>query len=445
MKMKNIIILITTVLCIVSCGRMDSSVVDYKKTVTQHKWKKYEYVDTCTTRYAVVHDWNGRCGIYDLKKKLNLTELEYRELSFSKIVKAEDGDDIAVFEGLKGHNKMMITFRPSGYSTKSCLPDHNMMYSLDSCRTIDNELSDLCRNLLKGDMEGAEGLYGQVLVMDSKTGNIKAWIALEDAIQNGHFANAPLLKKQLCSDPLKAIVAVHSLVENNISWTDSVDTKCGIDSVGDLRVMDYSWTRGGYGKVSYLDGFKIHSNVAMAHAIGETQPISMKHEWDYVANSPREYDALEIANIYNVIANDGEKEIPYSSVNTDSIRILPIMADVSEKDIKTAKMLKEYLKATLQDGGIGSKWTTKEVDLSGDYVVQYNCRPTLYDNNVKDLEKYYSKEGLQTYTQLIFTGYFPSDNPQYTICVTMDKKGKPIYGKLISNTVNRVVEYLSKH
>ena len=121
------------------------------------------------------------------------------------------------------------------------------------------------------------------------------------------------------------------------------------------------------------------------------------------------------------------------------------MADVSEKDIKTAKMLKEYLKATLQDGGIGSKWTTKEVDLSGDYVVQYNCRPTLYDNNVKDLEKYYSKEGLQTYTQLIFIGYFPSDNPQYTICVTMDKKGKPIYGKLISNTVNGVVEYLSKH
>ena len=61
------------------------------------------------------------------------------------------------------------------------------------------------------------------------------------------------------------------------------------------------------------------------------------------------------------------------------------------------------------------------------------------------MEKYYSKEGLQTYTQLIFTGYFPSDNPQYTICVTMDKKGKPIYGKLISNTVNGVVEYLSKH
>ena len=341
--MKNFIILITTFLCIVSCGRMDTSIVDYKKTVTQHKWKKYEYVDTCTTRYAVVHDWNGRCGIYDLKKKLNITELEYRKLSLSKVVKADDGDDIAVFEGLKGHSKMMITLRPSGHSTKTCLPDHDMMYSLDSCRTIDGELSDVCRNLLKSDMEGAEGIYGQVLVMESKTGNIKAWIALEDAIQNGHYANAALLKKQLCSDPMKSLVAVHYMVENNISWSDSVDTKCGIDSVGDLKVMDYSWTRGGYGKVSYLDGFKIHSNFAMAHAISKSQPFSMKHEWDFIANSPREHDALEIANIYNVIGLIGEDVVPYASVNTDSIKMLSMTEEASEIDIETAKMLKEYL------------------------------------------------------------------------------------------------------
>ena len=66
--MKNIIILITTVLSIVSCGRMDSSVVDYKKTVTQHKWKKYEYVDTCTTRYAVVHDGMVAVAFMTLKR-----------------------------------------------------------------------------------------------------------------------------------------------------------------------------------------------------------------------------------------------------------------------------------------------------------------------------------------------------------------------------------------
>ena len=40
---------------------------------------------------------------------------------------------------------------------------------------------------------------------------------------------------------------------------------------------------------------------------------------------------------------------------------------------------------------------------------------------------------------------FPSDNPRYTICVSMDKTGMPIAGKLISNTVNKLAEYLNKH
>ena len=40
---------------------------------------------------------------------------------------------------------------------------------------------------------------------------------------------------------------------------------------------------------------------------------------------------------------------------------------------------------------------------------------------------------------------FPSDNPRYTICVSMDKTGMPKAGKLISNTVNKLAEYLNKH
>ena len=61
------------------------------------------------------------------------------------------------------------------------------------------------------------------------------------------------------------------------------------------------------------------------------------------------------------------------------------------------------------------------------------------------MELYFSEEGLETYNQVIFTGYFPSDNPKYTICVSMDKNGLPIAGALISNTVNKLAEYLVKH
>lgn len=87
--MKMMISLILSLFCVGASAQnrvadtIDSESLGRKASVTQHDWKKYEYVDTCTARYAIVHDWNGRCGIYDLKKKQNITELEYRELYFS--------------------------------------------------------------------------------------------------------------------------------------------------------------------------------------------------------------------------------------------------------------------------------------------------------------------------------------------------------------------------
>ena len=84
--MKQILTLIMVMFCLpapaqntVVADTIDAESLAEHKPITQHKWSKYEYVDTCTTRYAVVHDWNGRCGIYDLEKKENITELEYRD------------------------------------------------------------------------------------------------------------------------------------------------------------------------------------------------------------------------------------------------------------------------------------------------------------------------------------------------------------------------------
>lgn len=110
-----------------------------KEQITQHKWSKYEYVDTCTTRYAVVHDWNGRCGIYDLEKKENITELEYRALYFSRMMELEDGNQATVFYGYKGHQEGIVSVTPSGGAVAVMMLDKEQTYSLDSCRTIDEK------------------------------------------------------------------------------------------------------------------------------------------------------------------------------------------------------------------------------------------------------------------------------------------------------------------
>lgn len=292
-------------------------------------------------------------------------------------------------------------------------------------------------------MKEAKGLYGQVFVMESQTGHIKAWVALEDEFRNGRYSDAPLLKHQLCADPLKPLFATHALIESNTSWNDSVDTKCGIDSIGGMMIKDHNWHRGGYGMLTYLDGFKMHSNIAYIRAMEKIRPVSLRHDWWEVADNPRDMDAMTVATIYNAIALEGNNVV-IPSVNTDSIKTRSTEG-YPEEDFRTARMFKEYLKATLQDGGIGSRWTTKKVDISGDYLSHRNCRPTIYDDNAQDMDKYYSEEGLMTYNQIIFVGYFPSDKPRYTICVTMDKEGLPLFGGTIAKTVNKLAEYLNKH
>lgn len=414
-----------------------------KNSITQHNWNKYEWIDTCCTRYAIVHDWYGRCGIYDLEIHENITELEYRDLNFMRMMELEDGNQAAMFYGLIGHRKGIVSVGTNNDVAILSMIDEEMSYTLDSCRTIDKKITRLCRKLLEKDMKEAGGLYGQVFVMESQTGYIKTWMALEDKFHNGKISEAPLLKKQCSNMPLKPIFAINALVESNMSWNDSVDTKNGIDSIANMMIMDYNWHKGGFGKVSFLDGFKLHSDIAMVSPMAKAYPIAVKHYWNEATDKPRETDAMQIASIYNNIALEG-KRIIEPSVNTDSIKIREIH-DITESDYHTIHMAKEYLYATLHNGGIGSKWTNPKVNIVGDYTTHRNCRPTIYDDNAKDMERYFSEEGLTTYNQVIFAGYFPADNPQYTICVTMENEGLPLSGRTISKTVNKLTEYLYKY
>ena len=172
--MKQILTLIMVMFCVTASAQktvvadtIDAESLADHRTVTQHQWSKYEYVDTCTTRYAVVHDCNGRCGIYDLEKKENITELEYRNLYFSRMMDLDDGSQATVFYGYKGHSEGIVSVVPSADVLAITMPDKDQMYSLDSCRTIDKKITKLSHKLLKKDMKECGGHYGQVLVMES--------------------------------------------------------------------------------------------------------------------------------------------------------------------------------------------------------------------------------------------------------------------------------------
>lgn len=408
--------------------------------VTQHDWSRYVWVDTCTARYAVVHDSNGRCGIYNLEKHENITELEYRQLNFLRIMNLEGGKNATVFYGKKGVREGVVAVDPDDKVMELIQEDNEMFYSLDSCTTIDERIEDFARKLLKKKLEAKDNegaTYGQILVMDTKTAQIKAWVSMEDDFGNGTFENARLQKKQCSMLPLKIIMATMAISDANLSLDDSVDTKFGTDSIGGLCIREHDMGVQ-HGRLTYKDAIKLHSDIAMAKAMYASYRFHFQRMWErnYM---PREMDAMTIAALYNAVANGGAVFVP--SVNSSSVRL------DHEDDFPNAKQIKmaqDILRSTLQDGGIGSQWTTRKVDLSGDYTTYRNCPPTLYDDNAGDLDKYYSEKGMQNYSQVIFAGYLPSDSPKYTICVTMDSQNNEISGKNISSIVNELAEYLNK-
>ena len=408
--------------------------------VTQHDWGRYEWVDTCTARYAVVHDWNGLCGIYNLEKHENITELEYRQLNFSRIMNLEDGNQATVFYGKKGTREGTVAVDPDDKVMELTQEDDEMFYSLDSCTTIDKRFEKFARKLLKDKLESKDNegaMYGQILVMETKTAQIKAWVAMKDEFGNGEFENARPQKNQCSMLPLKIIMATMAISDANLSLEDTVDTKSGTDSIGGLCIRNHDM--GVHGRMTYRDAFKLHSNIAMAKAMYASDDFRFQQMWrrNYM---PRETDAMNIAALYNAFANRGVVYVP--SVISDSVRL------DCEEDFPNARqiqMAQDILRRTLQDGGIGSQWTTRKVDLSGDYTTYRNCMPTLYDENAGDLDKFFSDKGMQNYSQVIFAGYLPSDSPKYTICVTMDSKHNELSGKNISPIVNELAEYLNRH
>lgn len=414
---------------------------DFVINVTQHPIESYKYIDTCTAHYSIVYDCYGRCGIYNNFEKKNITELEYRELDFSCTKEMENGDVAFLFSAKKGTKKGIVSVGASDNVVSIMMDDEDLIYSLDKCKTIDNNIAKEARKILLRNLKSKVNIgatHGQILVMDSKSGQIKAWVALEKSANNKVINKAPLRRHQCSSMPGKILISSMAMPQANLAWDDIFDAKNGIDTIGGIVIKDENFNEYGSQFISYKEAFKSHSDIAMAKMLQKITGDQFSERWNLFTDSPREIDALTIAAMYNYIASNGIAIEP--SVNSDSVEVF----ENKRTDVKSIEMTRELLKNMLQSGSKGSIWTTQKVDLSGDYCIHNNCRPTIYDENTTDIERYYSDKGLRTYDQIIFAGYLPSDEPRYTICITMDTREAVVNESNIAYTVNKLAKYLDK-
>ena len=188
-------------------------------------------------------------------------------------------------------------------------------------------------------------------------------------------------KKQPSS--LMRPISLHKALETGkVHLSDTVDTEEGVAIINGDTIKDHNWLRGGYGKITLKQGLACNSSIAVAKA---TQMAGVEVVDSLVT-------PLEMLKLFNsIIKNDS---------------------------------LKSALRYYITDG-LGQQASSEKVEVAG-----FSGRRTISEKPEYAVE---------------FIGYFPADEPKYSIIVSMNKIGLPASGGLMAGSVFReIVDYIIK-
>ena len=193
------------------------------------------------------------------------------------------------------------------------------------------------------------------------------------------------------------------------------DTACGI--YGEVR--DHNWRRGGYGSISLERALEVRSQVAFTMAKERVWGSNFA-EYEakinsFLAGKPNE--AMGILTFYNAVANNG-KMVELVSEGEDGIVLQEQIADP-----QYIKELQTGLEHCVSQGLMrkAGRFYTKVSACGRTFITHGNHR------------------------RMELCGYFPSDDPLYTIMVVLEKEGLPasaggMCGPIFAQTVDLLVE-----
>lgn len=419
--MKKLIVFISACLLAISPMGVSAQVdaVDSDKRVmsTQVPLEQCDWLDTCeVARYGIVCK-DKKYGIYDLQEHKNLTEIDLGTLCYSRHLLTEDSIDVCYFYAEKGLQCGNIGVT-NGETVAVWMDNPDLICSLDECSTIDEAITGKCRKELKKAMERLKGNYGQVAVIDSQTGQLKAWVALESD-KNGKISDGKLIKYSCTSSLMKPMLVAALFGKSDLSMEDSVDTRMGMLNLGDtLVVRDHNWRMGGYGKVTYRQGFARKSDVAMFKALCYTDKRDGIRKWQDINSNVLVSNAMDMAALIGSFYNDDKLVIP--SLIGDSVRIV----DELPFTTKMKSNLRSVLVDTNKDDGVQAKYAPKDIAVAGLY------------GSIKNPENQ---------RELSYAGCFPADSPRYAIGFFVDKDDEDYTThRQLSAYVNEMIEWLSK-
>lgn len=299
---------------------------------------------------------------------------------------------------------------------------------------IDASLQNKVDTLLATTMMKHKTVSGKVIIMETATGYIKAMIGLERKDTLNPFQPTTDFCTPYPTEQRQVATLLAALETGKISLSDTVDVGEGIYISGGDTIKDHNWHRGGYGKITVEWAIAASSRIgevlirecafsdkkseyeAAIGQIGYGKPDSIKG-LDCILNTDvaaSKISPIQLITFYNAIANHGRMVQP--QLYKDSVAIIsPQIA--SKANIDSIRQALERMVAE----GLGKRANTNKAKVAGK-------GGTIQIGNPDDL----------TYI-MDFCGYFPADNPQYTILVVLKKQGLPASGHIHAAEVFRQI------
>ena len=365
----------------------------------------------------------------------------------------------------------------NGYCIKQRMPGGQWMIiqgseqeptnGFDLVTTLDVSIQDIAEHALESQLSKFECLYGTCIVMEVKTGKVKAIANLgrqKDGSYWEDFNYAMIPTEPGSTFKLMTLLSLFN--DKHITVEDQVNAQGGSASFGNRTMKD---SHLGLGVLTVKQAFALSSNVAMAKLayqfyaanptvytnflkklqldqktgidlLGERKPVvktPLNKSWSatslpWMATGYEVMIApLRTCMIYNAVANNGTMMKPYL---VNAIRSFDKDVQVFEPEVVVPQIASK-------DAIRQARQALEEVVLTG---TGKHIQSPFYSIAGKTGTAQVADKGI-TYTDGVyqgsFVGYFPANNPTYTIAVVIRTKphSGAYYGGTIAAPVFRMI------
>ncbi len=337
----------------------------------------------------------------------------------------------------------------------------------DIYTTIDMQIQDVAENALLTQVEKEQAEFGTCIVMEVKTGKIKAMANLGRQLDGSYTEDDNYALRLLEPGSTFKLVSLISLMRDKlIHIEDKINCQGGTAKFGPYTIKD---SHAGLGLLSVKDAFAHSSNVAFAKLIYENYKDKIGSYWtnlhdlgldqntgiNLMKKEPKSYykkdsatkgryglafmgmgysvmiTPLHTCMVYNAIANDGKMMKPYivnsaKEYGKDILKFEPTVVKDLQLDSNSIEKIKETMNGVVENG-TGKALKNPYYTICGKtgtaQVADVVDRVLPNGEHVKEKIRYSDRMYHGS-----FVGFFPKENPQYTICVVIrTKKGSSNY------------------